>query len=84
MVDPAGTAPATSIQVIIDEVTEGDWAAGGRTISLAHIADVVGLPKDGDRWRWVEDYFAAKARGYVAAGYPTDCGGLLHGVSSSS
>ncbi len=66
-----------SILVVIDEVTEGNWAAAGRTISLASIAGTVGLPKTGARYAWVEAYFAAKARQYAAAGYPADCGGLL-------
>ncbi len=72
----AGDAPH-SIMVILEEVTEGNWAAGGVPISLTHIADVVGLPKDGDRYRWVLDYFGAKARAYAAAGYPDDTGTLL-------
>lgn len=76
-VAPGASDPATSIQVIIDEVPEGNWGAGGRTISLDHIADVVGLPKDGPRWQWVEQYFAAKARADGAAGFPADRGGLL-------
>ena len=37
--DPAQGA---SVQVIINEVTEGNWAAHGRAISLAAIADTVG------------------------------------------
>ena len=72
----AGEAPR-SVMVILEEVTEGNWAAGGVPISLTHIADVVGLPKDGDRYRWVLDYFGAKARAYAAAGYPDDTGTLL-------
>ena len=68
-----------SALVIIDEVTEGNWGAAGRTISLASIADSVGLPKDGERFAWVRNYFAAKARQFAAAGYPADAGGLLHG-----
>ena len=90
-VDPDGSGPATSIQVIIDEVPEGNWGAGGHTITLDHIADVVGLPKDGPRWQWVEKYFAAKSRADAAAGYPADRGGLLYprptrssGISNSS
>lgn len=43
---------AHSVQVIVDEVTEGNWAAGGRTISIARIADTVGLAKSGDRFAW--------------------------------
>jgi phenylpyruvate tautomerase PptA (4-oxalocrotonate tautomerase family) len=65
-----------SILVIIDEVTEGNWGAAGRTISLATIAETVGLPKDGDRFEWIQSYFAAKRRQFEAAGYPTDIGGL--------
>jgi len=66
-----------SAQVIIDEVTEGNWGAGGRTISLASIADTVGLAKDGARFAWVRDYFNAKARQFASAGYPVDTGGLI-------
>jgi phenylpyruvate tautomerase PptA (4-oxalocrotonate tautomerase family) len=68
---------AHSILVVIDEVTEGNWAAGGRTISIASIADTVGLPKSGARFQWVRDYFGAKARQFGAAGYPSGVGGLL-------
>jgi 4-oxalocrotonate tautomerase family enzyme len=66
-----------SVLVVIDEVTEGNWGAGGKTISLASIADSVGLPKEGSRFAWVKSYFAAKARQYASAGYPPDTGGLL-------
>jgi len=66
-----------SVQVIIDEVTEGNWASHGQTISLASIADTVGLPKNGERFQWVRAYFDAKARQFGAAGYPADVGGLL-------
>jgi phenylpyruvate tautomerase PptA (4-oxalocrotonate tautomerase family) len=66
-----------SILVIIDEVPEGNWGARGRTISLAAIADTVGLPKDGERFAWVQAYFAAKRRQFANAGYPADAGGLL-------
>ena len=65
-----------SIQVILDEVPEGNWAAAGRTISLANIADSVGLSKTGGRFAWSRSYFAAKARSRAAAGYPADAGGL--------
>jgi hypothetical protein len=58
-------------------VTEGNWGAGGQTISLASIADKVGLPLDGDRFGWVRAYFDAKNRQFAAAGYPADVGGLL-------
>ena len=66
-----------SILIVIDEVTEGNWGARGKPISLATIADAVGLPKDGERYAWVRQYFAAKARQFAAAGYPADAGGLL-------
>jgi phenylpyruvate tautomerase PptA (4-oxalocrotonate tautomerase family) len=66
-----------STQVVIHEVTEGNWAAAGRTISLANIAGAVGLSKTGQRFSWVRSYFAAKARQFSAAGYPSDTGGLL-------
>jgi phenylpyruvate tautomerase PptA (4-oxalocrotonate tautomerase family) len=66
-----------SILVTIEEITEGDWGCAGRTISLASIADSVGLPAAGPRFRWVLDYFAAKARMFKSAGYPSDTGGLL-------
>jgi hypothetical protein len=63
--------------VIIEEVAEGNWGARGKTISLASIAQSVGQAKDGARFKWVQSYFAAKARQYAAAGYPKDIGGLL-------
>lgn len=66
-----------SAQVIIHDVTEGNWAAAGKTISLASIAGTVGLSKTGQRFAWVRAYFAAKARQFSAAGYPSDTGGLL-------
>ena len=84
VVAPGSSSPTTSIQVIIDEVPEGNWGAGGHTISLDHIADVVGLPKDGPRWNWVEHYFAAKSRERTAAGYPNDMGGLLEQQASAA
>jgi phenylpyruvate tautomerase PptA (4-oxalocrotonate tautomerase family) len=65
------------ILVVIDEVTEGNWGAGAETISLAAIAETVGLPKDGDRFAWVHAYFDTKARQYAAARFPADTGGLL-------
>jgi phenylpyruvate tautomerase PptA (4-oxalocrotonate tautomerase family) len=71
-----GDEAGKSIQVVIDEIPEGHWAAAGRTISLANIADSVGLSKSGSRFAWSKDYFAAKARARAAAGYPTDAGGL--------
>ena len=66
-----------SILVTVEEVTEGDWGCAGRTISLASIADSVGLPAAGPRFLWVLEYFAAKARLFKSAGYPEDTGGLL-------
>lgn len=69
--------PGSSILVVIDEVPEGNWGAAGRTISIASIADTVGLPKDGERFGWVRTYFEAKARQYAAAGYPAGISGLL-------
>jgi phenylpyruvate tautomerase PptA (4-oxalocrotonate tautomerase family) len=81
IVDATGCADDPSaganILVIIDEVTEGNWGAAGRTISLASIAETVGLAKDGSRFAWVRSYFDAKARQFKAAGYPVDAGGLL-------
>lgn len=66
-----------SILVVVDEVTEGNWGARGKTISLESIADTVGLPKDGERFAWVRRYFDAKARLYAFADYPPGTGGLL-------
>jgi hypothetical protein len=66
-----------NVLVIIDEVPEGNWGARGQTISLAMIADTVGLPKNGERFKWVRAYFDAKARSRAAANYPADTGGLL-------
>jgi phenylpyruvate tautomerase PptA (4-oxalocrotonate tautomerase family) len=74
---PHNRAPGESVLVVIDEVTEGNWGAGGRTISLDNIAEAVGQPKDGPRFQWVQSYYEAKAREYAAAGYPPDAGGLL-------
>jgi len=73
---------AASVLVVIDEVTEGNWGAGGKTISLDSIADSVGLPKSGERFRWVRSYFEAKARQFASAGYPADAGGLLPSAPS--
>jgi phenylpyruvate tautomerase PptA (4-oxalocrotonate tautomerase family) len=70
-------ARGNSVMVVIDEVPEGNWGAAGRTISLASIADAVGLDKRGARFAWVRAYFAAKRRDYGAAGYPADVCGLL-------
>lgn len=61
--------------MVIDEVPEGNWAAAGHTISLASIADSVGLSTTGSRFAWSKTYFAAKARARAAAGYPADTGG---------
>lgn len=66
-----------SAQVVLQEVPEGNWGCGGRTISLASIAGAVGLSKTSERFAWVRSYFAAKARAYRAAGFPEDAGGLL-------
>jgi phenylpyruvate tautomerase PptA (4-oxalocrotonate tautomerase family) len=57
-----------SVLIVIDEVTEGNWGAGGKTISLDAIAEAVGQPKDGPRFRWVRSYYEAKARAFAAAG----------------
>ena len=75
--DPNDPRQGGSVQVIIEEVTEGNWASHGKTISLASIADTVGLPKNGERFQWVRSYFDAKARQRALAGYPADVGGLL-------
>ncbi len=75
--NPNDPGQGGSVQVIIDEVTEGNWGSHGKTISLASIAGTVGLPKDGERFQWVRAYFDAKARQFAAAGYPADVGGLL-------
>jgi phenylpyruvate tautomerase PptA (4-oxalocrotonate tautomerase family) len=75
--DADDSRQGSSILVTIEEVTEGNWGCGGRTISLASIADAVGLSKSGARFRWVQAYFAAKARQFAATGYPADTGGLL-------
>jgi len=66
-----------SILVVIDEVTEGNWGARGKTISLQSIADAVGLPREGERFAWVQRYFDAKARLYEFAHFPPDTGGLF-------
>ncbi|WP_431281757.1 tautomerase family protein [Humitalea sp. 24SJ18S-53] len=65
-----------SILTVIDEVTEGNWGAGGGVISLDSIAGSVGMSKTGARFDWVRAYFAAKARMLTAFGYPADIGGL--------
>lgn len=71
--DPAAGG---SILTVIDEVTEGNWGAAGRVISLDSIADAVGMSKTGGRFAWVRSYFAAKARMLSAFSYPPDLGGL--------
>jgi phenylpyruvate tautomerase PptA (4-oxalocrotonate tautomerase family) len=76
---PVAASTAASVLVVIDEVTEGNWGARGRSISLDSIAATVGLAKDGDRFAWVRAYFDAKRRQFAAAGYPADTGGLLDG-----
>jgi phenylpyruvate tautomerase PptA (4-oxalocrotonate tautomerase family) len=75
--DPAAATAGGSCQVVITEITEGNWASAGKPISLASIAGSVGLSKTSDRYIWVKDYFAAKARALKSAGYPSDSGGLL-------
>jgi phenylpyruvate tautomerase PptA (4-oxalocrotonate tautomerase family) len=75
--DTGDTHQGGNILVTIEEVTEGNWGCGGKTLSLASIADAVGLAKTGERFRWLQSYFAAKARQYRAAAYPPDTGGLL-------
>ena len=75
-VAPSPTAGA-NVLVTIEEVTEGNWGSRGQTISLADIAESVGLSKAGARFQWVLSYFAAKARQFATAGYPKDTGGLL-------
>jgi phenylpyruvate tautomerase PptA (4-oxalocrotonate tautomerase family) len=75
--DPKDATQGSNILVTIEEVPEGNWGCRGETISLASIADSVGLSKTGERFRWVKAYFAAKARQFAAAAYPSDTGGLL-------
>jgi phenylpyruvate tautomerase PptA (4-oxalocrotonate tautomerase family) len=74
---PGDPHQGANVLVIIDEVPEGNWGARGETISLAMIADTVGLAKTSERFKWVRAYFDAKARARAAANYPTDTGGLL-------
>jgi phenylpyruvate tautomerase PptA (4-oxalocrotonate tautomerase family) len=74
---PGDPHQGANVLVIIDEIPEGNWGAGGQTISLAMIADTVGLAKAGERFKWVRSYFDAKARAYAAATYPADTSGLL-------
>lgn len=77
-------AAGNSIQVIVDEVPEGNWGAGGRTISLESIADTVGMSTNGNRFAWVRSYFEAKARQLRMFGYPDDVGGLLPSLAKKS
>lgn len=72
-----------SVLVIIHEVPEGNWGADGKTISLGEIAESVGLPKDGERFKWVREYFAAKARALASAGYPPDTGGVMRDAGTT-
>jgi len=72
-----GAGRGGSILTVIDEVTEGNWGAAGKPISLESIAGTVGQAKDGSRLDWSRAYFEAKARMMSAAGYPADAGGLL-------
>jgi phenylpyruvate tautomerase PptA (4-oxalocrotonate tautomerase family) len=72
--DPEASA---IILVIINEVPEGNWRAGGKTIGHDTIAEAVGLPRNGERFQWVEKYFAVKRRALHSAGYPEDMGGLI-------
>jgi phenylpyruvate tautomerase PptA (4-oxalocrotonate tautomerase family) len=74
-------AAGSSIQVILNEVPEGNWGAGGHTISLESIAEAVGMNKDSDRFAWVRSYFEAKARQLAAFKYPSDVGGLLPSIA---
>jgi phenylpyruvate tautomerase PptA (4-oxalocrotonate tautomerase family) len=73
-----------SVLVVIDEVPEGNWGCAGETISLASIASSVGLPKDGERFAWIQAYFAAKRRQYQAAGYPANIGGLMQTTTATA
>lgn len=74
---------SNSIQVILDEVPEGNWGAGGRTISLESIAGTVGMSTSGSRFAWVRSYFEAKAMQLKLFGYPDDMGGVLPSVAAS-
>ncbi|MGJ7506550.1 tautomerase family protein [Variovorax sp. GT1P44] len=77
IVESAGPGSGAGVLVIIDEVREGNWGAGGQTIGMRRISKAVGLSPDSERFQWVQAYFDAKARQYAQAGYPTDLGGLL-------
>jgi phenylpyruvate tautomerase PptA (4-oxalocrotonate tautomerase family) len=80
----AGRSSSNSIQVILDEVPEGNWGAGGRTISLESIAGTVGMSTSSSRFAWVRSYFEAKARQLRLSGYPDDMGGVLPSVAAKS
>ena len=71
---PRDPHQGANVLVIIDEVPEGNWGARGQTISLAMIADTVGLAKTGERFRSVRAYIDATARVYGIR-----CGGLSGG-----
>jgi len=66
-----------SVWVIINEVTEGHWGGGGRTISVGQIAKIAGVPLDGDLFAFVKNYFNAKKRVFAGADYPADTAGLM-------
>ena len=70
------TAAGGSILTVINEVTEGDWGAAGRPISLKSISATVGQSPNGPRMAWSQSYFDAKARARSAAAFPADAGGL--------
>ena len=78
---PPSAGAGGGILVNIEEVPEGNWAAGGRTLSIASIARTVGLDPAGARFAWVRAYFAAKARLRTAFGVPADAAGLPAGFA---
>ena len=49
--NPGDPNQGANVLVIIDEVPEGNWGARGQTISLAMIADTVGLAKTSERFK---------------------------------
>jgi phenylpyruvate tautomerase PptA (4-oxalocrotonate tautomerase family) len=56
IVEATGSSDGVQVKgvlVVIDEVVEGNWGAGGKTISLNNIAEAVGQPKDGPRLTWI-------------------------------
>jgi phenylpyruvate tautomerase PptA (4-oxalocrotonate tautomerase family) len=85
IMEATGTKPdavaGSSIQVILDEVPEGNWGADGHTINLESIAESVGMRKDSDRFAWVRSYFEAKARQLTMFKYPSDVGGLIPSIA---